>query len=177
MRIISGKYKGRIVEGFQLEGVRPTKGLVRESIIGTVQNDLMGASVLDLFAGTGLMGLEMVSNGANYLVLNDHQTHQTLLNNIKNIDDNIMVYNDEAINCLKKLAKSNISFDIIFIDPPYFYYNHNKIIKMIEEKELLNDNGWLIIELDNKEIITNSKFKEIKLKKYGNTKVIFYRNI
>ena len=74
MRIISGKYKGKKLKGFNIEGTRPTMDRVKESLFGMIQTYIPGSIVLDLFAGSGALGLEAISNGAReaYLVDNQH---------------------------------------------------------------------------------------------------------
>ena len=71
MKIISGKYKGRVLEGFDINGTRPTMDRVKESLFGTIQNYVPNSIVLDLFSGSGNLGIEALSEGAKYAYLVD----------------------------------------------------------------------------------------------------------
>ena len=88
MRIISGKYKGRVLEGFNIEGTRPTMDRVKESFIASIQLKLKNSVILDLFAGSGSVGFEMISNGASegYFVDTNKIVIDTLNKNIKKLN-------------------------------------------------------------------------------------------
>ena len=95
MRIISGKYKGKKLKGFNIEGTRPTMDRVKESLFGMIQTYIPGSIVLDLFAGSGALGLEAISNGAKkcYLIDNNQIAIQTIKENSRNIDENLKIIN------------------------------------------------------------------------------------
>ena len=173
MRIISGKYKGRKLKGYDIEGTRPTMDRVKESIYGIIQGYVKDSIVLDLFAGSGSLGLEAISNGALKLILIDNNKKVTdlLKENIKSFDDDIEVLN---IDYKKYLKETNIKFDIIFLDPPYRAGLMNKALRIIEERELLNENGIVVCEFENLKIETNLKL--IREKKYGLKTVYIYKN-
>ena len=90
MRIISGKYKGRKVDGYNIDGTRPTMDRVKESLIAMIQRNLDNSICLDLFAGSGSVGFEMISNGAKacYFVDNNYKVIETLKKNGYNFDIN-----------------------------------------------------------------------------------------
>lgn len=168
MRINSGKYKGRKLIGYTQDGIRPTKNLVKESVVAIIQNDLVDATVLDLFAGTGAIGLEMLSCGASKVYLNDLTSKQILTSNSKNMEG-VIISSSDALPFLKKVAKEQIRFDIIYIDPPYLYPHYLKVLRYIKELNLLNDDGYLIVESDHDQSFDSSDFNVVKQKKYGNT--------
>lgn len=147
MRVISGKYKGRNIEGFKLEGTRPTMDRVKESLFAIIQSKIPNSNILDLFAGSGNLGIEALSNGAKsatFVDLNKKCT-QIINSNIKNlkIDEKVDIYNGDFRKFLKT---TNQKYDIIFLDPPYHINILNEAIKLIEEKEILNEQGLLICE-------------------------------
>ena len=118
MRIISGKYKGKKLEGFNIEGTRPTLDRVKESLFGMIQTYIQNSQVLDLFAGSGALGLEAISNGAKicYLIDNNKEAIKTIKQNSQNFDEDLKIIN---IDYKKFLKETNEKFDIIFLDPPY----------------------------------------------------------
>ncbi len=180
MRVISGNLKGRVIKGYTIDGTRPTMDRVKESIFSTIQSDVADSIFLDLFAGSGSMGIEAISNGANtcYFVDKSKGAINVLNDNINTFnikDKSIIITNDynEALNYFKN---NNIKFDIIFIDPPYNMHIINNIIEYIGNNNLLNDNGIIICEVDNKYL--KEEFNNIikyKDKKYGSTYVYFYK--
>lgn len=168
MRIISGKYKGKKLKGFNIEGTRPTMDRVKESLFGMIQTYIPGSIVLDLFAGSGALGLEAISNGAKkcYLIDNNQIAIQTIKENSRNIDENLKIIN---IDYKKFLKTTDETFDIIFLDPPYKENQLDKSLKIIEERKLLNNGGIVICEYEIGEPKTNLKL--IKEKSYGPKKI------
>lgn len=180
MKIISGIYKGRKIIGYDIEGTRPTQDRVRESLFGMIQNELIDSSVLDLFAGTGSLGLESLSNGASSATFVD--SNQKCIKIIKKtIEDFKIVNKTNVLNldykkALNELAKNNESFDLIFLDPPYRYQNIEKLLIEIEEKKLISENGLVICEYETDELKEEySHYKRIKHKKYGFKSISIYR--
>lgn len=172
MRVISGKYKGKNILGFDINGTRPTMDRVKESMFASIQNYIKDAIVLDLFAGSASLGIEALSNGSSkcYFVDNNKIAIDTINKNIKEIG-NAVVLNKDFKDTLKYFYDCNIKFDLIFLDPPYKDNLLNTAIKLIEDYELLN--GLLICEVENYEIKT--KYKLIKSKKYGSKEVKIYK--
>ena len=171
MRIISGKYKGKKLKGFNIEGTRPTMDRVKESLFAMIQNYINNSTVLDLFAGSGALGLEAISNGAKkcYLIDNNQEAIKTIKENSQNINENLnIIYTDYK----KFLKETEEKFDIIFLDPPYQNNQLNKALKIIEERELLNEDGIVICEYEIGTPITNLKL--LKEKSYGPKKIKIY---
>lgn len=171
MRIISGKYKGKKLNGFNIDGTRPTMDRVKESLFAMIQNHINGSTVLDLFAGSGALGLEAISNGAKkcYLIDNNQIAIKTIKENSINIKEDINIIN---IDYKKFLKETKEKFDIIFLDPPYQSNQLNKALKIIEERNLLNENGIIICEYEKIEPITNLKL--LKNKSYGPKNIKIY---
>lgn len=178
MKIISGKYKGRVLKGFNLEGTRPTMDRVKESLFGTIQSYVPESIVLDLFAGSGNLGIEALSEGASYAYLVD--SNSKAINIIRENITSIGIDNIEVINSdYKKALKSfNKKFDLIFLDPPYNTDYIVKSIKLIEEYDLLSDEGIIVCESDNLDkIIYSDVFKKVKEKKYGDKYIVLLQKV
>ncbi|MCM1371303.1 MAG: 16S rRNA (guanine(966)-N(2))-methyltransferase RsmD [Clostridium sp.] len=174
MRIISGKYKGKILKGFNIEGTRPTMDRVKESIFATIQIYIKNSTCLDLFAGSGSFGIEALSNGARYayFVDNSAQIQKVLKENLKGID-NYTLIQDDYKGALNKFKNEEIKFDIIFLDPPYKLNLLNESINLIEKFNLLKENGIIICEYEFDTV--NTSLNVFKTKKYGNKKVIILK--
>lgn len=174
MRIISGKYKGKYIEGFDIDGTRPTKDRVKESVFGSIQNKVKNSIFLDLFAGSGSVGIEALSNGASkcYFVENGSIIFKTLVHNTTDIDCSYVV-RDDYLGALKNFKNKDIQFDIIYIDPPYHLGLMNNSIKYIEANSLLSDGGIVICEYEEENPICN--YNLIKNKKFGKTNIAIYQ--
>lgn len=175
MRVISGKYKGKIIKGFNIEGTRPTMDRVKESMFAVIQNNIKG-TILDLFAGSGNLGFEALSNGGDECYFVDSNTIATnvIKDNIKslNIKECTNVLNMDYKEALIRFQKNNIKFDLILLDPPYKDKILNNILKTVYN--LVNSNGIVVLEYEN-EIIAESQFQIIKTKKYGQKYVTFLK--
>lgn len=180
MRVISGLYKGRVIEGFDIEGTRPTQDRVKESIFSTIQNYIDESVTLDLFSGSGNLGIEALSNGSKecYFVDNNKKAISVINDNIKKLDiKNAIVINDDYKNALEYFKNNNIVFDLIFLDPPYKFEYIDEIVRYIIDNNLINNKGLIICEF---EFDINKEYKELELykeKKYGYKKVIIFKKI
>ncbi len=172
MHIISGKYRGKKLKGFEVDGTRPTMDRVKESLFGMIQSYVGDSRVLDLFAGSGALGLEAISNGAReaYLVDNNIEAIKVIRDNIKNMDDDIKVIKSDYKKFLKETDEK---FDIIFLDPPYRKGLMGKALRVIEERDLLNEGGLVVCEYEYDDFETNlDLFKE---KSYGFKKIKIFK--
>lgn len=172
MRVISGKYKGKNLIGFDIDGTRPTMDRVKESLFGIIQNKIKNSTVLDLFAGSGSLGIEAISNGATeaYFIDNNIELINIIKKNTSGMNDKIHIMKSDYNNALEILKNSNIKFDIIFLDPPYKLNLINNCLNKILEYNLLNENGIIVCEYED-EAIENNILKLIKDKKYGSKKI------
>lgn len=181
MRIISGKYKGKKIDGYDIEGTRPTQDRVKESLFAMIQNDLYDAKVLDLFAGSGNLGIEAISNGASlaYFVDNNIKCIQVLNRNLKDIKDAVTkVLNMDYKKALEYFKDNHICFDIIFLDPPYKLECLDFILNKIVEDNLLSKDGLVICEYENDWF--NEKYEGLELekeRKYGYKNIRIYRKL
>ena len=171
MRVISGKYKGRKLQGFNILGTRPTMNRVKESLFATIMPFLNESVCLDLFAGSGALGIEAISNGAKEVTLIDNNPKivKILKENTKEMKEAIVILSDYK----KYLKNTNNQFDIIFLDPPYDRNLISKAITYILENNLLNDGGLLVCEYETEDI--KCPLKLIKEKSYGGKNIKIFQ--
>jgi 16S rRNA (guanine966-N2)-methyltransferase len=178
MRIISGQVKGQrlsVPKGFQ---VRPTGDRVREALFSSLGSRVFDTSVLDLFAGSGSLGLEALSRGARYAVFVEHsrRVHSVLRQNISQLkfDSKAKSIQVDALKALKLLEQENRQFDLVFLDPPYL---RNKPESLVEtalfqmiQGSLLASGATVVAEHPgNREIIVPDILRSVAKKDYGDT--------
>lgn len=183
MRVISGKARGTKLNSIESLSTRPTLDRVKESLFNIIQNDLKGAIVLDLFAGSGQLGIEALSRGADkaYLCDINRDAVKMIKQNLDKtrLSDKAVVINEDYKKALRTL-NTNEKFDIIFIDPPYKEdIAVDSIIDIIHESKL-KENGIMIIETDEierdlREINKIENIKIIDQRKYGRASLIFIK--
>ena len=179
MQIIGGKLKGKRLLNCKSKSIRPAMGLIRKSIFDTLQDFVIDTSVLDLCAGTGILGIEALSRGAKKLTLIDSNKISTGL-----IRNNLKLCNLEAKVILGSLPESlnrkditNEVFDLIFLDPPYGNSAFiNEVLASIINKEIFSSKGLILIESETKSKISlPNKLKLYKEKRFGNTKITYLK--
>ena len=181
MRIISGKARGTKLYTLEGDITRPTLDRVKESIFNIIQNRIKDSIFLDLFAGSGAMGLEAASRGAKKAILCDKNKNamQIIKRNIEktHLEQNVQTYLDDYENILKTKIKEKI--DIIYIDPPYNSNFAINSIKIILEKNLVTKDSIIMIETDRKneieEELKNIEIEIVDERKYGKAEIIFLR--
>ncbi|MDR2091263.1 MAG: 16S rRNA (guanine(966)-N(2))-methyltransferase RsmD [Clostridiales bacterium] len=146
MRIISGKYRGKRLFLPPEKSVRPTTDRTKESLFCILQAEIAGASVLDLFSGSGALGLECLSRGAARVVFSDVDTRHVKKNLGFVGETNYRVIQASFEKVLNILAADGETFDLIFLDPPYRSALGEAAIAAIGEKRLLNADGKIIFE-------------------------------
>ena len=182
MRIIAGKAKGTKLYTLEGENTRPTLDRVKEALFNIIQFDIPGKRVLDLFAGSGALGIEAISRGAETATFCDNsidaiQVIKTNIENTKCTDKSVVLQKDYLL-ALNYLAKSKQKFDLIFLDPPYRTDFSDKAIEKILELDLLSKEGIIILETDdaNKEETIKKEYIQIFDKRiYGRVILIFIR--
>ncbi len=145
MRIISGKFKGKPLESPKDDRVRPTTDKVKETIFNVIQWSIADSRVLDLFAGSGALGIEAISRGANEVIFVDNNASSLELvnKNLKKIDGNFKVYRNDFKDALKKIDGK---LDLIFVDAPFASINGEKAVEFAMELDLLSENGIIVYE-------------------------------
>ncbi len=150
MKIISGKYKGKILKGFNINGTRPTMDRIKESVFAMIQDYVKDSIVLDLYSGSGNLAIEALSNGAKkaYLVDKNKDAINIIKNNIKELNINAaIIMQGDSIYALDNYINDNITFNIIFLDPPYDTNLLDKsLCKINDNINLLSNNGLIICE-------------------------------
>lgn len=174
MRVISGKYKRKPLKGFNIDGTRPTMDRIKESMFAMIQNEISEKKCLDLFAGSGALGIEALSMGAKMCYFVDHNKEaiKTINYNLKNIEEQTIVLNKDYQKALKYFKDNQITFDLIILDPPYQKQDILNIIKTIDKYSLLNKNGLLIVET-NEEL--EDYYNCLKTKKISDKLIKIYR--
>lgn len=171
MRIISGKYRGKKLQEFDLQTTKPTLDRVKESIFNLIQFDVANALVCDLFAGTGALGIECVSRGAKFvwLVDNNPKAIKIIQSNLKNIQGDFKVVNADYLSFLNS---SKTKFDLLLLDPPYKTDLGVKAIENIVKNDRLSDNGIIIFET-SKELDFDFNYSQFEIDKrtYGTVAV------
>ncbi len=177
MRIITGKFKGRQLYSPKNQEIRPTSDRAREFLFSYLGNDVYKARVLDLFAGSGALGIEAVSRGAASAVFVDQSKEAVdLINrNLEKLGLSFPVIRRDAVSYLQSTL--NEKFDLIFCDPPYKYTAFETLVER-SRQQVLHPDGLLIYESDRRIDAPEIKGLEIiKVKKIGNTKMSIYRYV
>lgn len=179
MRIIGGKYRSRVLAEFAGENVRPTSDRAREALFNILALKMYGARVLDLFAGSGALGIESLSRGAKEVIFNDFSKDSIAIVKKNLTTLKIAVNGEEAkvtqgdyLACLEMVRGQ---FNLIFIDPPYRMEYGEKALKKIAERGLLSEDGIAVYERDipfEGEIEGLEKYDE---RKYGKAYLSFFR--
>lgn len=181
MKIISGTLKGRNIKGYSLDGTRPTMDRVKESLFGMIQNYIKDSCVLDLFAGSGNLGFEAISNGCRLCYFNDYNklAVKTIKENanIFNVLDKSVILDFDYKKALEYLKDNNILLDIVFLDPPYQKECINDIIDYILINKMLNNGGIIICEINKLYLKDFSNYLDlIKSKSYNDKYILIYKN-
>ncbi len=176
IKITSGKYRGRYLKLPDTKNTRPTMEKVRQAIFSALKDRCINAVCLDLFAGSGAMGLEALSRGAKRVYFNDKDASvfKVLKENVSSIEEDDQAY--KLFKCdFRLFLKKDFdeTFDIVFLDPPYRFDVNADVIREMEKRNLLSDDALIVSEQNfkNKEI-ENFDMKEYK---YGEKYVALYR--
>ncbi len=178
MRIIGGKYKGRALAEFDGKAVRPTADRVKESLFNILFLKIRGARALDLFSGSGALGLECLSREAAEVVFNDlsRDSLAILRKNMKALKieegKSVKVYNYDFKTCLGVLEGK---FDLVLIDPPYAGSFGEEALETIAKRGLLSEDGIAVFESDRKTEREFAGLEKYDERKYGKTYLSFFR--
>ncbi len=181
IKIISGKYKNIHIKTINSKLLKPTLIKIRKTLFNWLYKYIKNKICLDCFSGSGILGIECLSNNAKYVIFleKNYKIFKNIKKNINNINNlNYKIININSLIWLKK--KNKIKFDLIFLDPPYKMTNLlNKCIKIIENNNLLKKNSLIYIETykKNKNINIPKKWKIYKKKKNKNNKFYLFIKI
>ena len=173
MRIIAGSARGLRFDAPEGSETRPTLDRVKEAMFGMLQFDLPGSRVLDLFSGSGNLGLEAASRGAAQVICNDHdRTCAALIQ--RNADklrlsEKVTVVCLDYVACVKNLAREGCIFDFVLIDAPYGDGTGTDAVKQVLEADLMNANGRILLEhaTNLPPNVASERAELLKTKKFG----------
>ena len=178
MRVIGGTAKGRLLKSVPGDGTRPILDRVKVPLFDVLRPRLEGMAILDLFGGTGAVGIEALSQGAKHCVFLDTNARavSTIKDNLTTCDllDRAEARHTDAFIYLKNCSRA---FDLIFIAPPQYKGLWIEAIRMIAERpHLLAEDGQIIVQIDPKEFesLQLETLQETQQRKYGNTVLVFY---
>ncbi|MBI1911036.1 MAG: 16S rRNA (guanine(966)-N(2))-methyltransferase RsmD [Deltaproteobacteria bacterium] len=179
MRVIGGKFKGRNLASFKGMSIRPTSDKVREAIFNILPREFPFKRVLDIFAGTGAMGIEALSRGAEDVIFVDSSP-----SSISVIKKNLeacgvgtqKVFKKDAVSAVRFFSQKQERFDLVFIDPPYDSSLVEETMNAIDNSGILSPEGVLVAET-SKRIAVKLEYSNLELtdeRKYGDTVVYFF---
>ena len=173
MRIITGKARGIRLDTLEGLDTRPTSERTKEAVFSMLQFEVAGSEVLDLFAGSGQMGLESLSRGAMraHLIDRGRGAHEVIKRNVQKtrLTDGAIVVCEDSISFLKRQS-GDIKFDIVFIDPPYASTLIDEALTVIYAKKLVKDSSYIVCESDRFDFLSEEntkRFDVIKTMKHG----------
>lgn len=173
MRVVSGEYKGRFLKAVPGTSTRPTTDKVKEAIFNIIGPYFSGGIILDLFAGSGGLGIEALSRGVEkgIFVDRDGKAIQVINENIQSLElgNRAEVYRNDAGRALKAIQKRELKFNYIFLDPPYKQQQLIKLLETINQEQLLEPKGIVLCEHASEIKLPDSigRLKQTKHEKYG----------
>lgn len=180
MRVISGTAKATKLDTLDTIDTRPTLDRVKEALFNIIQSEIYDSTILDLFSGSGALGIEALSRGAKKAVFCDNSKHacNIIEKNLSktNLDKKAIVFNKDYDKCLDVIKEK---FDIVFLDPPYNTDFAIKAILKISKNNLLSNNAIIIIETDDEKRILsgliNTQMQVYDTRKYGKARLVFLK--
>ncbi len=174
MRVITGSARGRKLKTPENDDIRPTTDNVKEAVFNIIQFDVEGRRVLDLFAGTGQLGIEALSRGAAEAVFvdRDREAVKIVKENLKTCSLQAAVRQEDALTALRRDEK----FDLIFVDPPYDAGLYGDVLETIKSVDKLTDGGIIICEARRDEPLPelDPPYGKRKEYRYGKVKIAVY---
>ncbi len=182
MRVIGGKYRSRVLKTLKGDNTRPTADKIKGAIFSSIAFDTNYNVMLDLFAGSGAMGIEALSRGFKYVYFNDKnkQAANIIKANLKSLDLTSLsqVFSSDYQECLRLVAKEK-KIDFIFIDPPYDEIEISDILASINKYDIVADDGIVCVETANTLFLDESYDKLVKYKEknYSATNITYYKKV
>lgn len=178
LRVIGGKFKSRRIKEVKSQTTRPTTDKNKESLFNMLGQFFQGGLMLDLFAGSGAIGIEAISRGMDEveMVENNFQAVKIIKENLNTlgIENQCKVVRQDVFSYLNTTLKK---YNLIFADPPYALDKYKQLLDLINYRQLLADNGIIVMEADKAQLFEEKVHHFFKYKEHvlGNTKFVFYR--
>lgn len=177
IRIIGGEFRHRHLAIPEVEGCRPTMDKVREAVFSSLGEKVIGSTFLDLFAGSGAVGIEALSRGAEKVIFNEKnpQVLRYLNTNVSEFDPDrkkTLVLRKDYSDCLRYLASRGFRFDVVYLDPPYEMNVNRDIATRMRDEGLLAEGAIVIFE-EERDLEELDGFS-LKAKRYGHKRIGFY---
>ena len=183
MRIIAGSARSLPLKTIEGRDTRPTTDKTKETLFNVLQCDVPGSYFLDLFAGSGQIGLEAVSRGANYAVFaeNAKKAAACIEDNIRftKFGDRCRLINSDAITAIRTL-EGKYTFDIIFMDPPYSHEHEKTVLSHLISKSYVTEDTLIIVEAElhtEFDYLADMGYEIVKNKEYKTNKHVFIKKI
>ncbi|MFD2638161.1 16S rRNA (guanine(966)-N(2))-methyltransferase RsmD [Piscibacillus salipiscarius] len=182
MRVIAGTLKGHPIQAVPSKKTRPTTDKIKEALFQIIGPFFEGGRALDLFAGSGNLGIEAISRGMEWVTFVDHQYHaiQTIKSNVKDLDieKHCEIFRNDAFRAIKAAGKRDKTYHYIFLDPPYQKAGFKDILIELDEHQLMEDGCLIICEHTQDEKLPDSfeRFTMLRQDEYGSlTELTIYR--
>ena len=179
MRVISGSLRGRKLLSLEGEHTRPTVDRVKEAIFGSIQFEIAGKCVLDVFAGSGALGIEAISRGAKRVVFNDNATaaKNIIVANLQamGIQEQAELHCLDYDKLLERLTQQGDRFGLVFLDPPYAMDIEN-IVGQVVDSGIVEPDGYIVAEHTSKILPVEIKGYLKRTRTYGYTAVTIFKN-
>jgi 16S rRNA (guanine966-N2)-methyltransferase len=183
MRVISGECKGRPLKAVPGSGTRPTTDKVKEAIFNIIGPYFDSGSGLDLFAGSGGLGIEAMSRGLDKVIFvdKDYKAIQTIKSNLDycGYSGKSEVYRNDAGRALKAVIKRELTFQYIFLDPPYKKQKLQELLEEIEANDLLIESGYVVCEHSSDIILPKElgSLQTVRTESYGIIGITIYQKV
>ncbi|WP_369823179.1 16S rRNA (guanine(966)-N(2))-methyltransferase RsmD [Listeria sp. ILCC792] len=181
MRVIAGSKKGRALKAVPGKTTRPTTDKIKESLFSIIGPFFDGEKVLDLFAGSGGLGIEALSRGAGEAVFIDQASLavKTVKENLTacRLENQAVVYRNDAMRALKIFQKNEEVFDLVFLDPPYKKQQLAKILTFLDEANLVSDGALVVCEYEKDDALPDAigRFTKTREVNYGITVLSIFK--
>jgi 16S rRNA (guanine966-N2)-methyltransferase len=178
MKVIAGKYKGRTINTINDRSTRPMLGVAREGIFNSLQFSFENSEVLDLFAGSGSLGIEALSRGAKYVTFIENSVDciNQIKKNLKEYEKDYSVINLDVTNYISEIMNS---YNIIFYDPPFEYLSEKVNLDIEELSNNLKGEGFIVIHRhsNSPSTVLPKDVELYKEKNYGQSKILILRKL
>lgn len=182
MRITGGKYGGLKLLGPAHQGLRPTTDRVREALFSILGDSFWQGRVLDLFAGTGALGIEALSRGARYVcfVEKDPKGLRLLKRNLQHLPDvttEVHIFPGDVLRMLPRISRAEQAFDLILLDPPFNAKLWLRVLELISRLPLLAPAGQLVVEIPKDDLLPNQvgRLQRVDKRVYGEVSIEFWQ--